>query len=74
MTSPRARPARTYTLSVTNNGPDSSTGLVTVTDTLPAGLTATAINGTGWNCVLGTLTCTRSDSLANGASYPRRSP
>ncbi len=60
----------TYTLAVTNNGPDASTGLVTVTDTLPAGLTATAISGTGWTCVLGTLTCTRSDVLANGASYP----
>src|SRR5439155_785794 len=43
---------------------------VTVTDTLPAGLTATAIAGSGWTCVLGTLTCTRSDALAAGASYP----
>src|SRR5207244_3290462 len=43
---------------------------VTVTDTLPSGLTATAISGTGWTCVLGTLTCTRSDVLAAGASYP----
>ncbi len=59
-----------YTIAVTNNGPDASTGQVTVTDTLPAGLTATAINGPGWNCVLATLTCTRSDSLAAGASYP----
>ena len=41
-----------------------------MTDTLPASLTATAISGTGWSCVLGTLTCTRSDALANGASYP----
>jgi hypothetical protein len=43
---------------------------VTVVDTLPAGLTATAISGTGWTCVLGTLTCTRSDALASGANYP----
>ena len=43
---------------------------MTVTDTLPAGLTATAISGTGWSCVLGTLTCTRSDVLAANASYP----
>jgi hypothetical protein len=42
---------------------------VTVTDTLPAGLTATAIGGTGWSCILGTLTCTRSDALGAGASY-----
>ena len=59
-----------YTISVTNNGPDATSGQVTVTDALPAGLTATAINGTGWNCTLATLTCTRSDSLASGDSYP----
>ena len=52
-----------YTIEVSNAGPSDSTGTVTVTDTLPAGLTATAINGPGWNCVLATLTCTRSDSL-----------
>ncbi len=60
----------TYTLSVTNSGPDASTGQVTVTDSLPSGLTATNIDGPGWNCVLATLTCTRSDSLAANASYP----
>src|SRR5262249_21207695 len=30
----------------------------------------TAISGTGWSCTLGTLTCTRSDALAAGSSYP----
>ena len=30
----------------------------------------TAISGTGWTCTLATLTCTRSDALAPGASYP----
>lgn len=59
----------TYTITVTNSGTDFTNGTVTVTDSLPAGLTATAITGTNWNCVLGTLTCTRSDALANGASY-----
>ena len=39
------------------------TGTVTVTDTLPAGLSATAISGTGWACTLSTLICTRSDGL-----------
>jgi hypothetical protein len=33
-------------------------------------LTATAIGGTGWGCTLATLTCTRSDALAAGGSYP----
>jgi hypothetical protein len=36
---------------------------VTATDLLPAGLKATAISGSGWNCTLGTLTCTRNDPL-----------
>ncbi len=61
----------TYTLNVTNAaGSGPTTGTVTVTDTLPAGLTATALTGAGWTCTLGTLTCTRSDALAAGASYP----
>jgi uncharacterized protein (TIGR03437 family) len=33
-------------------------------------LTATAIGGTGWNCTLTPLTCTRNDALASGAAYP----
>ncbi|MFZ5815172.1 MAG: beta strand repeat-containing protein [Bacillota bacterium] len=58
-----------YTLTVTNSGTGLTSGTVTVTDTLPAGLTATAISGTGWSCALATLTCTRSDVLAAGDSY-----
>jgi uncharacterized repeat protein (TIGR01451 family) len=62
---------RTYTLTVSNVGGIATDGsTVTVVDTLPAGLTATAMAGTGWSCTLGTLTCTRSDALANAASYP----
>src|SRR5438034_6604389 len=60
----------TYTITATNSGSAPTSGTVTVTDTLPAGLTATAISGTGWTCVLGTLTCTRSDALLAGATYP----
>ena len=61
---------RAYTLTATNSGNRQATGAVGVADTLPAGLTATAISGSGWTCTLGTLTCTRSDALAAGASYP----
>ncbi|QJX01797.1 hypothetical protein HML84_04605 [Alcanivorax sp. IO_7] len=43
---------------------------MTLTDTLPAGLSATALSGTGWNCDLATVSCTRDDVLATGASYP----
>jgi choice-of-anchor C domain-containing protein len=60
----------TYTLTLANNGAGPTVGTVTVTDTLPVGLTATALNGGGWSCVLATLTCTRTDALGAGLSYP----
>jgi CSLREA domain-containing protein/uncharacterized repeat protein (TIGR01451 family) len=59
-----------YTITVSNVGGGATVGTVTVVDTLPAGLTATNIAGTGWACVLNTLTCTRADVLNAGASYP----
>jgi hypothetical protein len=59
-----------YTLVVTNGGGAPTAGTVTVTDTLPVGLTATAMSGDGWSCVLATLTCTRSDALGVGSRYP----
>jgi uncharacterized repeat protein (TIGR01451 family) len=62
----------TYTILVANVGssPKPMGETVTVVDVLPAGLTATAISGTGWSCTLGTLTCTRTDALAANSSYP----
>ena len=66
----RGQVGATYTLTVRNVGTLATTGLVTVTDTLPASLTATDLSGSGWGCTLGTLTCTRSDALASGLSYP----
>jgi uncharacterized repeat protein (TIGR01451 family) len=62
--------AAAYTLTTTNSGTLATSGTVSVVDTLPTGLTATAISGTGWTCTLATLTCTRSDALAAGSSYP----
>ncbi len=62
--------ADTYIITVANIGSLSSTGLVSVADSLPAGLIATDISGTGWTADLNTLTCTRSDALAAGMSYP----
>jgi uncharacterized repeat protein (TIGR01451 family) len=65
-----------YTLSVSNTaGAGPTTGTVTVVDTLPMianphNLVPVSLAGTGWSCNLGTLTCTRSDVLAPGASYP----
>lgn len=60
---------KTYTLTVSNAGTGATAGTVTLSDTLPAGLTATAIGGTGWACTLSPLSCTRSDVLAASSSY-----
>jgi uncharacterized repeat protein (TIGR01451 family) len=61
----------TYSITVSNTGTGATSGTVSVTDTLPAPyLVATAIGGSGWSCTLGTLTCTRADSLAASSSYP----
>ena len=57
-----------YTITVINSGATVTNGAMTVVDTLPSGLTATAISGTGWTCSLGTLTCTTSVFLVPRAS------
>lgn len=59
-----------YSITAANSGDYISSGIVTVTAAIAAGLTPTAIGGTGWSCVLATLTCTRNDALAAGAAYP----
>jgi hypothetical protein len=41
-----------------------------VTESLPAGLTATAMSGTGWTCSQPAGPCTRSDALAPLGAYP----
>lgn len=59
----------TYTVTVSaapSGGPTS--GTVTMTENPPSGLTVTGLSGTGWTCT--TASCTRSDGLAAGASYP----
>lgn len=56
---------------MTNSGTAAISGPVTVTDLIPAGLTATALSGSGWTCTLATRTCTRDSTLAVGASYPQ---
>ena len=59
----------TYSVSVANAGLGATSGTVTVTDSLPAGLTATGMGGTGWACTLATLSCTRSDVLNPATGY-----
>jgi uncharacterized repeat protein (TIGR01451 family) len=60
----------TFTISVANVGSGPTTGQVTVTEAPPAGLTITALSGSGWGCIVATRTCLRADALAPGASYP----
>ena len=60
----------TYNITVTNSGSAATSGTVTVSDSLPTGLTASALSGSGWSCNVSTVTCTRSDGLAAGSSYP----
>ncbi|HEY8242246.1 MAG TPA: IPTL-CTERM sorting domain-containing protein [Casimicrobiaceae bacterium] len=59
-----------FTIGVSNVGGTASTGTVTVTESLPAGLTATAMSGTGWSCSQPAGPCTRSDVLAPTGAYP----
>src|SRR5260370_23564973 len=59
----------TYTVTVSNSavaGPTS--GMVTVTETVPSGLILVSMAGTGWNCAANS--CTRSDVLGRGGRHP----
>jgi large repetitive protein len=66
----------TFTLVASNVGQAPSAGTVTVTDTFPSGAAGfdsiSNAAGQGWNCNIAglTLTCTRSDTLPAGQSYP----
>ena len=57
-----------YTITATNSGTAATSAPVTVTESLPGGLTVSSMSGTGWNCA--PPTCSRSDSLSPGGSYP----
>jgi hypothetical protein len=57
-----------YTVNINNTSVAATSGLVTMTETPPVGLTITGMTGTGWTC--DTSTCTRSDSLPGGMGYP----
>jgi uncharacterized repeat protein (TIGR01451 family) len=62
----------TYAITVSNAASAAATiGTVTVTETVPQGMTLQSMSGTQWTCP-GTAAnnCTRSDSLAPAHSYP----
>jgi uncharacterized repeat protein (TIGR01451 family) len=57
----------TYTLTAINNGPQSAPGPITITDTLPAGLTFSSATGpAGWTCANSgqVVSCTLPGALA----------
>ena len=62
--------AATYTIMVTNGGVGPTSASVTVTDTLPPSMAAGTMSGTGWTCLLATVSCSRNDTVAAGMSYP----
>lgn len=59
----------TYALTVTNLGPSPSGTPVTVTDTLPDGMTYASGSGVDWSCSAAgqTVTCTRTTSIPAGS-------
>lgn len=65
-----------FDLVVTNQGSIGTTGAVTINDSLAAGATLVGVpSGTGWTCnttgsPATSFSCTRSDTLPAGASYP----
>ncbi len=66
----RPQTGAVYTITVTNSGAADTSALVTVTDHLPSGMTATAIDGgVNWNCTLASLQCSRGDVLTAGSSF-----
>ena len=65
----RPQTGATYTITVSNSGGADTSALITVNDTLPAGLTATDLSGPNWNCTLSPLQCTRGDVLFAGTSF-----
>ena len=61
--------ADTITINAEDTNSAGLYGTVTVAVSLPAGLTASAISGSGWSCSLGTLQCTRT-FLYSGMDVP----
>src|ERR1039458_255944 len=61
----------TYAVTVSNaSGAGPTSGTVTMTETVPTGLTLVSMSGTGWTCPGGGTTCTTTNVLAAGTSYP----
>jgi uncharacterized repeat protein (TIGR01451 family) len=59
-----------FSISVSNLGPGSALGTITVTDSLPTGLRYVSGAGSGWNCaaVQQVVTCNHTSTLSPGSS------
>lgn len=58
-----------YSITLSNTGTAATTGSVTLTDTLPAGVTLASASGADWSCTgTSALVCTYAGLLAPGAS------
>ena len=65
----QAQAGVTYSVVVRNSATTAATnGDVTVTEAVPEGITLVSMSGAGWDC--SGKSCTRSDVLSAGASYP----
>ena len=67
-----ARQYNDYRIVVSNLGPSEETNTITVTDTLPAGLTFVSGTGPGWACAAAgqTVTCTNATAVPSGQDFP----
>jgi uncharacterized repeat protein (TIGR01451 family) len=62
-----------YTIDVSNLGPDPTSGTISVANTLPGGVTGASGSGSGWTCgapVGSVITCTQPGPLASSGSLP----
>ncbi|MEN7341979.1 MAG: hypothetical protein AAAFM81_03520 [Pseudomonadota bacterium] len=67
-----ARQNNDYSIVVSNQGPSVEAATITVTDTLPAGLTFVSGTGAGWACAAAgqDVTCTNNTATAAGDDFP----
>ncbi len=68
----RGQQGATYAVTVSNTGTLPTSGTVTVTETVPSGLTLVSMAGVGWTCPSAGVpnTCDRSDVLGTGTPAP----
>jgi uncharacterized repeat protein (TIGR01451 family) len=62
-----------FVLNVANAGPDATSGTITVSNTVPSGVTAAIGSGTGWSCGAlsgSVITCTSTTSIPASGNAP----